>query len=109
MIPAGSHTTIRIPTLRADRFVLRAPKRKDMDAPCALGHAEGKGVAYEAEAMRAYVYDVLGWRTIIGCIMPDDARSIALARHMGARRDGTLEHPDHGALNVWHHLREALQ
>jgi ribosomal-protein-alanine N-acetyltransferase len=179
MIFADDHTTLRIPTLRTERFVLRAPKRADIDAYaafrtskrakgvggpfpasqthdklCAIvghwqiegfgrwivadrddaplgvvgilyptgwpepeigwsvfAHAEGQGVAYEAaQATRAYAYDVLGWKTIISCIMPDNARSIALARRMGARRDGTLEHPEHGALEIWRHPSpEALQ
>ncbi|MEM6889567.1 MAG: GNAT family N-acetyltransferase [Pseudomonadota bacterium] len=74
-------------------------------------HAEGKSVAYEAAvATRAYAYDVLGWRTIISCVMPDNARSVALAKRLGATFEGIVEHAEHGPLHIWRHLPpEALQ
>ncbi len=72
--------------------------------------AEGRGIAYEAaQAARAYVYDVLGWETVISCTTEDNTRSIALAKRMGAVADTPFKHPDYGTLLVWRHpSREAL-
>ncbi|MEM9343257.1 MAG: GNAT family N-acetyltransferase [Pseudomonadota bacterium] len=69
-----------------------------------FGETEGKGIAHEAAlASRTYAYDTLGWSTAISCIFPDNARSIALAERMGARRDGTLNHATLGQLGIWRH------
>lgn len=66
--------------------------------------AEGRGIALEAaEASRDYAYGVLGWDTIISCTTPDNDRSIALARRMGAQRDGSFIHPGYGELLIWRH------
>ena len=66
--------------------------------------AEGRGIAQEAaEAARRYVYEVLGWPTVISCTTPDNTRSIALARRMGAERDGSFSHPSFGELLIWRH------
>lgn len=66
--------------------------------------AEGRGIAQEAaEAARRYVYGVLGWTTVISCTMADNHRSIALARRMGAERDGSFKHPGFGELLIWRH------
>lgn len=72
--------------------------------------AEGRGVAYEAAlAARAYVYDSLGWESVISCTTPDNTRSIALAKRMGAVQDGSFDSLDYGELLVWRHpSREAL-
>lgn len=52
---------------------------------------EGKGIAREAaEAARAYAYDVLGWKTAISLIAPDNHPSQALARRLGAVVDGSF-------------------
>lgn len=60
--------------------------------------AEGKGFAYEAAlATRAYAYDVLGWDTAVSYINSENARSIALAERMGARRDPGAAVPPHSA------------
>lgn len=74
-------------------------------------HAEGKSVAYEAAvATRSYAYDVLGWKTIVSCVMPDNTRSLALARRLGATFDRVIEHTEYGTLHMWRHLPpEALQ
>ena len=66
---------------------------------------EGKGVAYEA-AIRArqYAYETLGWSRVISCTVPDNTRSIALAKRMGAVREGDFQHPNYGTLFVWRHL-----
>jgi ribosomal-protein-alanine N-acetyltransferase len=66
--------------------------------------AEGRGIAREAaEAARRWVYDVLGWTTVVSCTSPDNARSIALARRMGAEPDGSFLHPAFGELLIWRH------
>lgn len=52
--------------------------------------AEGTGIA--TEAARAAIHDAytrLGWQTVVHYITPDNARSIALAEKLGARRDDT--------------------
>lgn len=66
---------------------------------------EGRGIAYEAAlATRTYAYDVLGWATVMSCTKPDNDRSIALARRMGARHERDFEHAFLGTLHVWRHL-----
>ena len=66
--------------------------------------AEGRGIALEAAvAARAYAYDTLGWDTVVSLVAPENARSIALAERMGARRDGVHAHPAFGALDIWRH------
>lgn len=74
-------------------------------------NAEGRGVAFRAaRASRAYAYDVLGWSTVISCTMPDNPRSIALARRMGCTREQDFVHPTYGTLQVWRHQpAEALR
>jgi RimJ/RimL family protein N-acetyltransferase len=68
-------------------------------------HAEGKGFAAEAAtAARSYAYHVLGWTRVVSVIVPDNTRSIALARRMGCVLDGTFPHPDYGLMDVWRHL-----
>lgn len=179
MTHSSDHTLVHIPTVRTERFVLRAPKRSDFDAYndfrtserakgvggpfpaydthaklCALAghwqiegfgrwivadkndaplgvvgffypddwpepeiawsvfaHAEGQSVAYEAAvATRAYAYDVLDWKTVASCIAPDNKRSIALARRMGAVYESTFDHPVEGPIDIWRHQPpEALQ
>lgn len=66
--------------------------------------AEGQGYATEAAiAARSYAYDVLGWDTVASIILPDNARSLAVAARMGAVRDGTHDHPHLGPLQIWRH------
>ena len=66
--------------------------------------AEGRGIAYEAaEAARRFAYDTLGWSTVISCTAPDNTRSIALAKRLGATPDGSHEHPTYGTLLIWRH------
>jgi RimJ/RimL family protein N-acetyltransferase len=58
------------------------------------GADEGKGYAREAAmAARWHAYADLGWRTAISYIDPRNARSIALARRMGAVEDPAVAHP----------------
>lgn len=66
--------------------------------------AEGRGVAYEAAmAARQYVYDTLGWPSIISCVAPENTRSVALAKRMGCNPEGTFEHDPYGTLHIWRH------
>lgn len=67
------------------------------------GH-EGQGLAFEAaSAVREWTYATLGWSTLISLIAPDNARSAALARRLGARIDGSFTHARHGRLDIWRH------
>lgn len=66
--------------------------------------AEGRGIAFEAAtAARDYAYRTLGWRTAISLIAPENERSIALARRLGAVRDGTHPHEHFGSLDIYRH------
>ena len=73
--------------------------------------AEGKGIAFEAACFsRRYAYGALGWKTLVSCVLPDNARSAALARRMGATQEGDFHHTDLGLLHVFRHQpAEALQ
>lgn len=67
--------------------------------------AEGRGIAFEAaSAARQYAYDVLGWSTVISCVLPDNTRSIALAKRMGATYEADYAHPEMGSLGIWRHV-----
>lgn len=66
--------------------------------------AEGKGIAYEAAlAARRHAYAALGWTSAISLVAPENHRSVALAKRLGARIDGRHEHPLHGRLDIWRH------
>ena len=68
------------------------------------GGAEGRGVAREAaERARRWAYEERGLATLISSINPRNARSVALAERMGARRDGAFAHPAFGTLGLWRH------
>jgi RimJ/RimL family protein N-acetyltransferase len=57
--------------------------------------AEGRGLAHEAAgAALAYAFGTLGWTTAVSYIHPGNARSIALAERLGARRDAGADHPN---------------
>ncbi len=67
--------------------------------------AEGKGYAAEAAiASRHYAYEVLGWHRIVSLILPSNARSLALARRLGAEHEADFEHETFGSMQVWRHL-----
>lgn len=54
----------------------------------------GRGYAYEATvAAMDFAVDVLGWHDICHTINPDNARSIALARRLGAVNRGPCQLP----------------
>jgi len=66
--------------------------------------AEGKGIAFEAAlATRSYAYETLGWSTVISLIGTANRRSIALAKRMDARLDGTFRHDIYGDMLIYRH------
>lgn len=66
--------------------------------------AEGKGIAFEAaQACRNYAYAQLQWNTVISAIAPTNHRSLALAKRLGAQRDGAFMHERFGELEIWRH------
>lgn len=72
-----------------------------------LPRFEGRGIAREAAtAARNHAFETLGWSTLVSYIAAENARSVALARRLGAYRDTAAE----AALNiahmqVWRHER----
>ncbi|MGQ0611649.1 MAG: GNAT family N-acetyltransferase [Paracoccaceae bacterium] len=64
---------------------------------------EGQGYATEAVlAARAYCQDVLGMAPLASFIDPDNARSIALARRVGAALESSFQE-DGKTIQVWRH------
>ncbi len=56
---------------------------------------EGRGLAFEAaQAALAHAFRDLGWQTAVSYIDAANARSIALAERLGARRDEAAAGPD---------------
>lgn len=69
-----------------------------------FAEGEGRGIAAEAAlAARKHAYETLGWNTAISMIAPDNIRSIALAKRLGATFEKTYAHPDLGDMEVWRH------
>ena len=69
---------------------------------------EGKGIAYEAAvAARHHVFATLGWNTAVSYIAPGNARSIALAERLGARRDDKAKRPEVAECVVYRHDKVA--
>ena len=69
--------------------------------------AEGKGLAFEAvRATVDHAFRDLRWDTAVSYIDPDNARSIALAQRLGARRDPDAVANAPGIL-VYRHTRPA--
>jgi RimJ/RimL family protein N-acetyltransferase len=68
--------------------------------------SEGKGYAYEAAAAaRTFAFGQLGWKTAVSYIDPANARSIALARRLGAQQDPAAAHPGDDPCLVFRHPR----
>lgn len=66
--------------------------------------AEGKGYAFEAAAAaRDHAFGALGWETAVSYIAPANARSIALAERLGARRDPDAACPGTSPCLVFRH------
>ena len=58
-------------------------------------NVEGTGVAFEAaKAAIVHAFDALNWRTAVSYIAPDNIRSIALAKKLGAILDHHAKVPD---------------
>ncbi|QQA43431.1 GNAT family N-acetyltransferase [Pelagovum pacificum] len=69
-----------------------------------FAEAEGRGVAAEAAlAARAFVYDTLGWSTVMSGIDPANVRSVRLAQRLGCTLEGTFETDAYGTLGIWRH------
>ncbi len=69
-----------------------------------FAEAEGKGIAFEAaRRARQFAYETLGFETVISCVMPDNTRSLALAKRLGCTYDGVFTHANYGDLHVWRH------
>jgi RimJ/RimL family protein N-acetyltransferase len=67
--------------------------------------AEGQGYAFEAaRRARDFAFEALGWETAVSYVHPDNARSIALARRLGAFLDTEAEARFEGSL-VYRHPR----
>lgn len=71
--------------------------------------AEGRGYAFEAaRATLDFARATLGWTEVVSYIDPDNARSVALAERLGARRDAdaAFPYPDEPCL-VFRHTGKA--
>jgi ribosomal-protein-alanine N-acetyltransferase len=69
-----------------------------------FANAEGRGVAYEAsQASLDFAYNTLNWKTAISCVTPDNTRSIALAKRLGATQEADFTTVDGLALHVFRH------
>ncbi len=65
---------------------------------------EGRGLAYEAAlAARQHAYDTLGWDTAVSYIHPDNHRSIALAKRLGAHLDEDAAWPKDEPCETYRH------
>ena len=65
---------------------------------------EGRGLAFEAAAAaRDYAWSALGWTTAVSYIDHGNARSVALARRLGAREDPAAETPGGKPCHVYRH------
>lgn len=74
-------------------------------------HRDAWGNGYALEAARAaidYAFDTLGWTEVVHCIDPENTRSQALARRLGARvlRQDRMPAPfDANVIDVWGQTR----
>ena len=69
-----------------------------------FANAEGRGVAYEAsQAALDFAFNTLGWTTAISCVTPDNTRSIALAKRLGAQQEDDFTTVDGMRLHVFRH------
>lgn len=71
--------------------------------------AEGKGIAAEAaKASITHAFEVLGWDTAVSYIWPDNARSLRLAKKLGAQLDKDAARPSPEAL-VYRHPKHEVR
>lgn len=68
----------------------------------------GRGYATEA-AVRciAYVYDVLGWKTVMSAIVPGNEASVRFTERLGAVHEGAIAVPPYPRLEIYRHLPPA--
>jgi RimJ/RimL family protein N-acetyltransferase len=75
-----------------------------------MSNAWGKGYALEAaQASMDYVFDTLGWDSVIHTIAPDNAGSIRVAQRLGSYNQGPGKLPDPYAdmpVDIWGQSRE---
>lgn len=65
---------------------------------------EGRGFATEAgRAVRTHAYDVMALPTLISVIKPGNTASMAVAKRLGAVREGVFQHERQGPMQVWRH------
>lgn len=70
--------------------------------------AEGHGYAFEgAQAVLGHAFETLDWDSVPSYIAPDNTRSAALAKRLGAQQDGTWVTPNGNTVDVWRHRRAA--
>lgn len=101
--------TVETPAGEALGFVLIGFEPGDREPE--LGYvfrpeAEGRGLATEAaRAVLDHVFGTLGWDSVVSYIDPGNARSIAVARRLGAARDPAAEAALGGVDFVYRHTR----
>lgn len=61
------------------------------------------GIFVTGHPTRSYAYETLGWSTVISLIGTANRRSIALAKRMDARLDGTFRHDIYGDMLIYRH------
>lgn len=67
---------------------------------------EGQGLAFEAaQAVQKHTFTKLNWSTAVSYIAPENARSIALAERLGAKRDSAASTPRDADCLVYRHER----
>ena len=67
-------------------------------------NAEGKGIAYEAAmGARKFAYSDMGFTTMTSNIFPDNVRSIALAKRLGATFEREYENAEMGLVQMYRH------
>ena len=65
---------------------------------------EGKGYATEAAlAARNHAYKTLNWPTVISLVAFENHGSAAVAKRMGAVKDGTFTHARFGEMEIYRH------
>lgn len=66
--------------------------------------AEGQGYAFEAvTALRGFAFGAVGWTTAVSYVAPENLRSAALARRLGAVVDPAAATPDDAPCLVFRH------
>ncbi|MEM9778899.1 MAG: GNAT family N-acetyltransferase, partial [Pseudomonadota bacterium] len=69
-----------------------------------FAQGEGRGIAHEAAtAARSYAYQTLGMQPLISMVDPENTRSVALAKRMGATFEREFHHPSYGTMYIWRH------